>query len=88
MHKMKVAAQTSIKSRVVDLALPSNLSLGQKLLTRDAHGLFPQSWMSLAEPIALWSNDTFTVQGILQHLNVTKDNSDYLWYFTRYGFIL
>lgn len=86
-EKMKVAAQTSIKSRAVDPALSSNVSPGQKLLMRDAHGYFSRSWMSLAEPITLWSNDTFTVRGILEHLNVTKDHSDYLWYFTRCGLI-
>ncbi|KAK4749604.1 hypothetical protein SAY87_027053 [Trapa incisa] len=77
----KVSSQTSIKSRAVDQGLPLNLSPGQKL--RDTQAYFSQSWMGLTEPINLWSNDTFTVQGILEHLNVTKDHSDYLWYFTR-----
>ncbi|XP_031379437.1 beta-galactosidase 9 isoform X1 [Punica granatum] len=76
----KVAAQTSIKSTEVPY---SNLSLGQIILMRNGHSYISKSWMSLAEPNALWSNDTFTVQGILEHLNVTKDRSDYLWYFTR-----
>lgn len=42
-----------------------------------------QSWMTLMEPIGVWGK-TFTYQGILEHLNVTKDQSDYLWYTTRY----
>lgn len=40
--------------------------------------------MTVKEPINLWSENNFTIQGILEHLNVTKDSSDYLWYITRY----
>ncbi|CAA6664073.1 unnamed protein product [Spirodela intermedia] len=35
------------------------------------------------EPIGAWEGNSFTAEGILEHLNVTKDISDYLWYVTR-----
>ncbi|KAL7209497.1 hypothetical protein ACSBR1_031106 [Camellia fascicularis] len=42
-----------------------------------------KTWLTVKEPIGAWGEDNFTVQGILEHLNVTKDRSDYLWYTTR-----
>lgn len=45
-------------------------------------------WMTLKEPIGLWSNNNFTSRSIMEHLNVTKDKSDYLWYTTRYGTVI
>ncbi|XP_042518461.1 beta-galactosidase 9-like [Macadamia integrifolia] len=41
-----------------------------------------KTWMTLKDPIGVWG-DNFTVQGLWEHLNVTKDTSDYLWYTTR-----
>ena len=40
--------------------------------------------MTMEEPTGIWSENNFTVPGILEHLNVTKDHSDYLWHLTRY----
>jgi len=39
--------------------------------------------MTIKEQINIWSNSSFTAEGIWEHLNVTKDQSDYLWYSTR-----
>ncbi|PHT97818.1 Beta-galactosidase 9 [Capsicum chinense] len=39
--------------------------------------------MTLKEPLGVYGDKTFTSKGILEHLNVTKDQSDYLWYLTR-----
>ncbi|XP_062204504.1 beta-galactosidase 15 isoform X1 [Phragmites australis] len=39
------------------------------------------TWWTSKEPIGTWGN-SFAAQGILEHLNVTKDISDYLWYST------
>lgn len=47
-----------------------------------------QSWVSFKEPIGVWDGNSFTAEGILEHLNVTKDISDYLWYVTRYVYRL
>lgn len=46
-----------------------------------------KKWMTVKEVISVWSGNNFTSQGILEHLNVTNDQSDYLWYFTRYNII-
>ncbi|XP_020534473.1 beta-galactosidase 9 isoform X3 [Jatropha curcas] len=79
----QVAAQTSIKS--VELALPyfPDISTSKQILAKKEQSLTTTSWMTIKEPISIWSENNFTVQGILEHLNVTKDHSDYLWYFTR-----
>ncbi|GAA0173430.1 galactosidase [Lithospermum erythrorhizon] len=37
----------------------------------------------IEEPIGVWGSENITFQGVLEHLNVTKDQSDYLWYMTR-----
>ncbi|KAG0489399.1 hypothetical protein HPP92_008210 [Vanilla planifolia] len=39
--------------------------------------------MTFIEPIGIWNENSFTSEQILEHLNVTKDASDYLWYITR-----
>lgn len=79
----KVGAQTSIK--VVDIeAMSSAKSYGPEILMiQKEEPLVSESWMTLKEPIGVWGDGNFTVQGILEHLNVTKDRSDYLWYITR-----
>jgi len=83
---VQVGAQKSITELDSDLSLISNTSVLQKSLHQDRSSLISESWMTLSEPVGLWSPYNFTVQGILEHLNVTKDSSDYLWYFTRYNF--
>uniref|UniRef100_A0A6M2ELT5 Beta-galactosidase n=1 Tax=Populus davidiana TaxID=266767 RepID=A0A6M2ELT5_9ROSI len=78
----KVAAQTHIKT--VEFVLPlSNSSLLPQFIVQNEDSPQSTSWLTAKEPITLWSEENFTVKGILEHLNVTKDESDYLWYFTR-----
>ncbi|KAL6191274.1 hypothetical protein ACLB2K_037665 [Fragaria x ananassa] len=72
----KVGTQTSIKRVNFDLPLSSVISENKSL-----HITKP--WMTVEEPIGIWSENKFTVPGILEHLNVTKDHSDYLWHLTR-----
>lgn len=78
----KVAAQTSIKSTANELPLNSIVS-GDKIKKTSGTSYFGKSWTWSQEPISVWSPTNFTVEGILEHLNVTKDLSDYLWHFTR-----
>lgn len=73
----QVGTQTSIKRVNFDLPLYSVISENKSL-----HITKP--WMTVEEPIGIWSENKFTVPGILEHLNVTKDHSDYLWHLTRY----
>ncbi|XP_024031423.1 beta-galactosidase 9 isoform X1 [Morus notabilis] len=79
----KVGAQTSIK--IVESSLPfsSDVSLNQQFSTENNGFHVTKSWMTIKEPIGVWSENNFTIEGILEHLNVTKDYSDYLWYITR-----
>lgn len=79
----QVGAQTSIKMVEFELPLFSNISARQQFTVHDEVSYFSKSWMTVKEPIGIWSKKIFSVQGILEHLNVTKDHSDYLWYITR-----
>ncbi|CAM8905593.1 unnamed protein product [Rhodiola kirilowii] len=77
----KVGTQTSIKT--VESKLPLMLSASpQKSIIPIKAPVF-ESWTTWKEPIEIWSESSLTVKGILEHLNVTKDHSDYLWHFTR-----
>ncbi|XP_021291339.1 beta-galactosidase 9 [Herrania umbratica] len=77
----KVGAQTSVK--LVEYALSPKISVPQLVMTKNEVSGIPESWMSVNEPIGIWSVNNFTFQGMLEHLNVTKDESDYLWHMTR-----
>ncbi|KAJ0903450.1 putative beta-galactosidase [Helianthus annuus] len=81
----KVGTQTSIK--VVDFEPTTSSAKGsdhpEHLMIQKEVPLISESWMTLKEAIGVWGDDNFTVQGILEHLNVTKDKTDYLWYITR-----
>lgn len=79
----QVGAQTSVKT--VESARPSlgSKSILQKVVRQDNVSYISKSWMALKEPIGIWGENNFTFQGLLEHLNVTKDRSDYLWHKTR-----
>ncbi|KAL6568247.1 hypothetical protein OROHE_003931 [Orobanche hederae] len=40
------------------------------------------SWQSYNEEAALHEDDSFTMVGLLEQINTTRDNTDYLWYTT------
>lgn len=84
----QVGAQTSIKIVKFDLPLSSAMSAQQQFVSKKENLDTTESWMTVEEPIGIWSENNLTVQGILEHLNVTKDHSDYLWHRTRYIFII
>ncbi|KAM1653522.1 hypothetical protein COP1_005911 [Malus domestica] len=71
----KVGAQTSIKTVEFDLPLYSGISSQQQIITKNDDLFIIESWMTVKEPVGVWSENNFTVQGILEHLNVTKDHS-------------
>ncbi|MBA0871634.1 hypothetical protein Goshw_028436 [Gossypium schwendimanii] len=77
----KVGAQTSVK--LVENALSPKISAPELVMTKNEVSSISESWMSVEEPIGIWSESNFTVQGLLEHLKVTKDESDYLWHMTR-----
>ena len=44
----------------------------------------PHSWETYGEDISsLEDGSTLTAVGLLEQLNITRDNTDYLWYMTR-----
>ncbi|KAK4356829.1 hypothetical protein RND71_022439 [Anisodus tanguticus] len=79
----KVGTQTSIKTVGPDSVSVGNNLLFPQLMIKSKLESISQSWMTLKEPLGVWGDKNFTSKGILEHLNVTKDQSDYLWYLTR-----
>ena len=41
------------------------------------------SWQAYTEEPALEFDNTFTVSGLLEQINTTRDATDYLWYTTE-----
>lgn len=79
----KIGAQTSIKSAEFNMPYPAKAYVSQQVMFQENLPLISKYWVTIKEPIGAWSKEKFTAKGILEHLNVTKDNSDYLWYITR-----
>ncbi|MCD7464552.1 Beta-galactosidase 9 [Datura stramonium] len=79
----KVGAQTSIKTVGSDSVSVGSNSLFPQLMIKSKLESISQSWMTLKEPLGVWGDKNLTSKGIPEHLNVTKDQSDYLWYLTR-----
>lgn len=42
-------------------------------------------WIWIPEPVGISSENAFTKPGLLEQINTTADQSDYLWYSLRYG---
>lgn len=79
----QVGAQTSVFT--FESGSPSHSSRHKpSLLLPGVDGsYFSGTWWTSKEIIGTWGGESFATQGILEHLNVTKDSSDYLWYTTR-----
>ncbi|KAK9081360.1 hypothetical protein Syun_031139 [Stephania yunnanensis] len=78
----KVNAQISVKSIEPGLSRPLDSGRSEELLHQLRDSSISMDWKTVKEPVGAWSESNFTVHGILEHLNVTKDTSDYLWYIT------
>lgn len=79
-----MTSQTSIKTIESSSPSYSNETKHGHVMLYNEDTLFSNKWVTFQEPIGAWGNNSFTAQGIFEHLNVTKDISDYLWYSTRY----
>eukprot|EP01018_Ginkgo_biloba_P019618 Gb_41532 [translate_table: standard] len=67
----KVGTQTSsIEMQPTDLKL---------LLFEDKSNGVVQ-WETFEEEIGIWGDTAFTTNGFIDHINTTKDTTDYLWY--------
>ncbi|KAL8166954.1 hypothetical protein V2J09_008453 [Rumex salicifolius] len=82
-NSAKIGAQTSIEDVAFDASHFMPINPLESVLSSDNTSSGLKNWEMINEPIGVWSGDNLTVQGILEHLNVTKDSSDYLWYCTR-----
>ncbi|KAK1318251.1 Beta-galactosidase 9 [Acorus calamus] len=79
----KVGAQVSIKTVETETIDTSNITEFGSLLLHNEDEFVSKEWVTFEEPIGLWGENNFSAQGIIDHLNVTKDISDYLWYIIR-----
>lgn len=72
----KVGSQTSVVEMI-----PSDLKSSSLLPAKDFKGL---SWEVFEEKAGIWGNTDFTSNGFIDHINTTKDTTDYLWYTTSF----
>ncbi|KAG8048450.1 hypothetical protein GUJ93_ZPchr0009g1307 [Zizania palustris] len=77
----RVGAQTSVFT--IESGSPSHSSRHKPSILSLTVGGPLCTWWTCKEAIGTWGGNNFAAQGILEHLNVTKDISDYLWYTTR-----
>lgn len=47
-------------------------------------GVRPLRWEVFMEKAGIWGEADFTRNGFVDHINTTKDTTDYLWYTTRF----
>lgn len=40
-------------------------------------------WEVFVEKVGIWGDADFVGKGFVDHINTTKDTTDYLWYTTR-----
>lgn len=66
---LQVGSQTSVVEMI-----PTDLQ-------QDFKG--PQ-WDVFTEKAGIWDAADFTQNGLVDHINTTKDTTDYLWYTTRF----
>ncbi|KAL2243811.1 UNVERIFIED_CONTAM: Beta-galactosidase 3 [Sesamum indicum] len=70
----KVGSQTSVVEMIPIDLLPSTTSP-----SKDLKGL---QWNVFKEKAGIWGDADFTKNGLVDHINTTKDTTDYLWYTT------
>ncbi|CAL5368849.1 unnamed protein product [Camellia sinensis] len=69
----KVGSQTSNVEMVPEDLQPSSVN-------KDLKGL---QWEVFVEKAGIWGEADFVKNGFVDHINTTKDTTDYLWYTTR-----
>lgn len=50
----------------------------------DSSDAIGSGWSYINEPVGISKDDAFTKPGLLEQINTTADQSDYLWYSLRY----
>ncbi|XP_057787718.1 beta-galactosidase 10 [Salvia miltiorrhiza] len=72
----KVGSQTSFVEMI-----PTDLQPSATALNKNLKG--PQ-WDVFKEKAGIWDGADFTKNGLVDHINTTKDTTDYLWYTTSF----
>lgn len=60
--------------------VPENLQPSMASLDQ---GLERLQWQVFKENAGIWEVADFVKKGLVDHINTTKDTTDYLWYTTR-----
>ena len=68
----KVTSQTTLN----DESLTRNITMHESSMSS-------ASWSWYKEEAGVWGNSSFEASGLLEHINTTKDTSDFLWYTIR-----
>lgn len=63
--------------------MPSFMRQSLQVLA-DSSEVVGSGWSYINEPVGISKNDAFTKPGLLEQINTTADQSDYLWYSLRY----
>ncbi|XP_068665550.1 beta-galactosidase 9 [Aristolochia californica] len=80
----KVGTQTSIKTMGLGSSQYFSSSALGFLSLHKEESIISKDWMTFKDPVGEWGESSFTASALLEHLNVTKDTSDYLWCITRF----
>lgn len=72
---LQVGSQTSVVEMI-----PTDL---QPSVTDSSKRLKGLQWDVFQEKAGIWSTADFKKNGLVDHINTTKDTTDYLWYTTR-----
>ncbi|XVF61085.1 hypothetical protein PTKIN_Ptkin08bG0101000 [Pterospermum kingtungense] len=70
----QVGSQASVVEMVPEKLLPS--------VSSPSKGLKALKWDIFVENAGIWGVADFTIDGLVDHINTTKDTTDYLWYTT------
>lgn len=60
--------------------VPENLQLSEASPDKGSKAL---KWEVFKEIAGIWGEPDFVKSGLVDHINTTKDTTDYLWYTTR-----
>ena len=60
--------------------VPEDLKPSVESPDKDLKGL---QWETFVENAGIWGQADFVKNGFVDHINTTKDTTDYLWYTTR-----
>lgn len=72
---LQVRSQISVVDMVAE-----NLKTSEMSPQNGSRGI---QWETFMEKAGVWGKADFVTNGFVDHINTTKDSTDYLWYTTR-----